>query len=74
MLAVKSCCFVFNYIYYKQIDTVVMGSPLGPTFANLFLVHCEHKWLENCSLQFKPKFYRRYVDDIFLMFVKKDHV
>ena len=43
MLAVKSCCFAFNYIYYKQIDSVVMGSPLGPTFANLFLVYYEHK-------------------------------
>ena len=72
--AVKSSCFVFNYIYYRQIDGVAMGSPLGPTFANLFLVYYEHKWLENCPLQFKPKFYRRYVDDIFLMFDKKDHV
>ena len=51
-----------------------MGSLLGPTFANLFLVYYERKWLENCPLQFKPKFYRRYVDDIFLMFDKKDHV
>ena len=73
-LAVKSSCFVFNDIYNKQIDGVAMGSPLGPTFANLFLVYYEHKWLENCPLQFKPKFYRRYVDDIFLMFDKKDHV
>ena len=50
------------------------GSPLGPTFANLFLTYYEHKWLENCLLQFKPKSCRRYVDDIFLMFDKKDHV
>ena len=51
-----------------------MGSPLGATFANLFLVYYEHKWLENCPLQFKPKFYRRYGDNIFLMFDKEDHV
>ena len=73
-LAVKCSCFVFNVIYYKQIDGVVMGFLLGPTVANLFLVYYEHKWLENCPLQFKPKFNRRYVDDIFLMFDKKDHV
>ena len=73
-LAVKSSCFVLNDIYYQQIDGVAMGSPLGPTFANLFLVYYEHKWLENCPLHFKPKFYRRYVDDIFLMFDKKNHV
>ena len=36
-LAVKSSCFVFNDIYYQQIDGVAMGSPLGPTFAKLFL-------------------------------------
>ena len=30
-------------------------------------------WLDKCPHQFKPK-YRRYVDDIFLMFEKKDHV
>ena len=72
--AVKSSCFVFNYIYHKQIEGVAMGSLLAPTFANLFLVYYEHKWLENRILQFKPKFYRRYADDIFLMFDKKVHV
>ena len=51
-----------------------MGSLLGPTFANLFLAYYEHIWIENCPLQFKPKRYHRYVDDIFLMFDKKDHV
>ena len=51
-----------------------MRSPLGPTLANLFLVHYKSKWLENCPQQFKPQFYRRYVDDIFVMFKKRDHV
>ena len=74
MLAVKSSCFVFNDIYHNQIDGEAMGSPLGPTFANLFLAYYDHKWLQNCPLQFKPKFYRRYVEDIFLMFDKKDHI
>ena len=73
-LVVKSSCFVFNDTYYQQIDGVAMGSPLGPTFANLFLVYYEHNSLKNCPLQFKPKLYRRYVDDIFLMFEKKEHV
>ena len=49
ILAVKSSSFVFN-VYYKQIDAVAIGSLLGPTFANLFLVYYEHKWLENCHL------------------------
>ena len=52
ILSVKSSCFLFNYIYYKQIDGVAMGSPLGPTLANLFLVYHERKWLESVPIQF----------------------
>ena len=51
-----------------------MGSPLGPTLTNLFLVYYEHIWLEKCPLQFQPKYYRRYVNDIFLMFESSDHI
>ena len=72
--AVKSSTFMFNDVYYKQVDGVAMGSPLGPTLANLFLVYYESKWLENCPQQFKPQFYRRYVEDIFVMFKKRNHV
>ena len=45
-----------------------MGSPLGPTMANVFLSFYEIKWLEQCPKEFKPVFYRRYVDDIFVLF------
>ena len=40
-LTLKSSCFVFNNVYYKHIDGVAMGSPLGLTFVNLFLVYYE---------------------------------
>ena len=72
--AVKSSTFMFNDVYYKQVDGVAMGSPLGLTLANLLLVYCESKLLEDCPQQFKLQFYRGYVDDIFVMFKKKDHV
>ena len=72
--ATKSSCFLFNGTYYCQIDGVAMGSPLGPTLANIFLAHYEEKWLNDCPVQFKPQLYRRYVDDIFLLFDKRDHV
>ena len=42
-LSGKSSCFLFNDVYYKQVDGVAMGSPLGPTLANLLLVYYEHK-------------------------------
>ena len=40
ILSLKSFCFLFSDVYYKQIDNAVaMTSPLGPTLANLFLVY-----------------------------------
>ena len=50
-----------------------MGSPLGPTLANTFLCHHEKKWLDDCPLEFKPVYYKRYVDDIFLLFKDPKH-
>ena len=67
-------CFLLNDVYYKQVDGVAMGSPLGPTLANLLLVYYERKWLEKCPLQFRPKYYHKDVDHIFLMFESRNHV
>ena len=72
--ATKSSCFIFNGVYYSQIDGVAMGSPLGPTLTNLFLTYHELNWLNECPVQFKPKFFRRYVDHIFLLFDRRDQV
>ena len=60
--------FIFNGNMYKQIDEVAMGSPLGPTLAMAFMCFMEEKWLSDCPDGFKPQFYRRYVDDTFLIF------
>ena len=51
-----------------------MGSPLGPTLANIFLCKHEENWLDNCPHSFKPLFYRRYVDDTFLIFKEPQHI
>ena len=51
-----------------------MGLPLGPTFANIFMSYHEKKWLEDCPTDFKPIFYRRYVDDTFLLFNDVSHI
>ena len=50
-----------------------MGSPLGPTLANLFLCFHENKWLSECPSEFKPIKYNRYVDDCFLIFKNQEH-
>ena len=59
---------MFNDVLCKQKNDVAMGSPLAPTMINVFLSFFEVKWIEQCSKEFKPVFYRRYVHDIFVLF------
>ena len=73
-LATCQSSSIFGNILYKQIDGFSMGSPLGPTLANAFLCHYEKLWLDNCPPEFKPVIYRRYVDDIIVLFKSKDHL
>ena len=42
-LTTQESYFMFNNILYKQKDGVAMGSPLGPTMANVFLSFYEMK-------------------------------
>ena len=73
-LAVKNGDFLFNNYLYEQVGDVAMGSPLGPLFANIFLAFHERSWLTNCPLEFKPLFFRRYIDDCFVVFRSRNHV
>ena len=73
VFATKQTHFVYNGQYYDQIDGVAMGSPLGPKLANLFMGHFEKVWLNEYGGP-KVLHYRRYVDDIFCMFQKEEHV
>ena len=57
--------FLFNGNYYRQIDGVAMGSPLGPLFADIFMSKIETLKLHDTICNFK--FYGRYVDDIFIV-------
>ena len=61
-------------VFYTQVDGVAMRSPLGPSLANAFLCHHETKWLNDCTKKFKPVFYKRYVDEIFGLFKRLEHV
>ena len=65
--------FTFDGKIYKQIDGVAMGSPLGPTLANSFLCFHEQIWLDKCRCELKPVYYKRCVDDIFILFRSPDH-
>ena len=73
-LTTKENVVLFDQKYYSQIDEVAIGSPLGPTLANIFLCYHETTWLKNCPKSFKPVYYKRYVDDIFVLFEKQEQV
>ena len=57
--------FSFDNTIYRQIDGVAMGSPLGPTLANIFVGYYEEKLFSEIS---KPAVCFRYVDDTFVIF------
>ena len=73
-LVTKESYLIFNEILYKQINGVAMGSPLGPFLANAFFCFYEKNWIKQCPDKFKPVYYRRYVDDIFVLFKSRDHL
>ena len=74
-IATKESSFLFKNKCYKQAAGVVMESPfpLGPALANIFMCSFESIWLRDGPNDFKPIFYRRYVDDIFGLFSSSDH-
>ena len=73
-LTTKESIFLFDMAFYTQVDGVAIGSPLGSSLANAFLCHHETKWLNDCPEKFKPVFYKRYVDDIFVLFKRSERV
>ena len=42
--------------------------PLGPTLANASLVYHKKNWFKHWPLEYRPLYYRRYVDDVFVLF------
>ena len=59
--------FLFDGSYYDQIDGVMLGSPLCPVLANLFMGFHEKRWLD--QFQFcDVLLYGGYVDDISCLF------
>nr|XP_027227216.1 uncharacterized protein LOC113819174 [Penaeus vannamei] len=47
-IGTKDISLFFNGKLYKQIEGFAMGSPVGPTLANIFMCHNEEIWLNNC--------------------------
>ena len=50
-------CLFSNEIY-DQTGRLVMGSPLGPSLANLFMGYHENKWLNNSEKSYAVLFHK----------------
>ena len=64
--------FSFNNKFYKQIDGVSMGSPLGPLLANIIMTGLESTIVKELVNKSLVKLYLRYVDDTLLLVKDKD--
>jgi hypothetical protein len=53
---------------------IIKINNIGIYFANIFQSFHEKSWLADCRSVFKPIFYRRYVDDCYLIFTSREHV
>jgi hypothetical protein len=67
IIATQQSHFQFLGKFYDQIDGVAMGSPLGPTLANIFMNHLEEKFVNQVKTTYGVLIWLRYVDDIFIL-------
>lgn len=64
-LSLKTNDFVFNGDIFLQLKGTAMGKKYAPSYANIFMAHFEKEAMKKSYL--KPTFYRRFLDDIFLL-------
>ena len=69
-LTVTNAFFIFNSKLYKQIGGLGMVQPS----LNILMCFHEQNWLEQCPTKFAPIYYKRYIDDTFVLFKDKAHV
>ena len=58
--------FCFNNKFYKQIDGVSIGSPLGPVLANIIMIELETTIVKELVNKSLFKLCMRYVEDALL--------
>ena len=71
-LCLKSTYFQFGESYYEQVEGAAMGSSLSPIVANIFMEDLETLALETAA--WKPKMWRRYVDDVLIVWRHGDQL
>ena len=64
----NNTCFIFQSRFHEQTEGAAMGSPLSPIIANLYMEAFEKQAI-NTALP-PPRFWRRFVDDTFVIIKK----
>ncbi|XP_075442477.1 solute carrier family 12 member 7 isoform X2 [Ascaphus truei] len=61
--------FLFDTTYYLQTRGTAMGTSFAPSYANLFMGYWEHAHIFSHTNSFRKNitFYRRFIDDLFLI-------
>ena len=59
--------------YIDKLTALVWAFHCLGAFLIFFLCFHESVWLANCPSQFKPVFYKRYLDDTFILFKHASH-
>jgi hypothetical protein len=63
--------FKFQGQVYQQKFGTAMGSPVSPLIANLFMEDLEEKAITTAPQEIRPRFWKRYVDDILAIVPRK---
>ena len=62
--------FSFNNEHFLQIHGTAMGSPMAPTYANIFMAMLEQKLLKQAPQGLIPIEWIRFIDDIFAIWTR----
>ena len=60
--------FQFNNSHYIQTHGTAMGTSMAPAYANTYLKHKEDKWLTHTKLTPNILLFKRYIDDILIIY------
>jgi len=64
-------CFQFNDIFYQPEKGIAMGSPISGTMAEIYLQYVEANYIKQWWETDEIIYYKRYVDDILIIYNNK---
>ena len=66
-LVLRATYFSYNGSFYEQQEGAAMVSPVSAVIAHLYMEVFEEQALQSCDPQLRPRVWKRYVDDTFVI-------